>query len=137
MLIQGDTNSVAQFCRIMTQMLEDLISNIARVFVDDIGVKGPRSYYNSKEILIGVRLYILEAIQNLDKVLTNIKCAGGCISGEKSQFIVEQLKIVGFICGPKGRMPETTKVLKIVEWSPCQNVVEARAFIGIYIYLRP
>ena len=135
-LIQGGTNSVAQFCRIMTQMLEDLIPNMTRVFVDDIGVKGPRSDYNGEEALPGVRRYILEAIQNLDRVLTNIECAGGCISGEKSQFIIKQLKIVGFICGPDGRMPEATKVLKIVEWPPCRNLEEARAFIGICVYFR-
>jgi hypothetical protein len=135
-IIQGGTNSVAQFCRIMTQILEDLIPNIARVFVDDIGVKGPRTDYDGVEALPGIRKYILESIQNLDKVLTNVECAGGCVSGSKSQFVVENLKIVGFVCGPEGRMPEATKVLKILEWPPCQGLEEARAFIGICVYFR-
>ena len=135
-IIQGGTNSVAQFCRIATQILEDLIPQVARVFVDDIGVKGPRTDYGGAEALPGIRQYILETIQNLDKVLTNVEAAGGCVSGQKSQFVVEFLKIVGFICGPDGRTPESGKVLKIVEWPPCTRLEDARAFIGICVYFR-
>ena len=88
------------------------------------------------EVLPGIRQYILETIQNFNKILTNIEAAGECVSGQKSQFVVEYLKIVGFICGPDGRMPEAEKVLKIVEWPPCTRLEEARAFIGICVYFR-
>ena len=134
-VIMGGTNSVAQFCRTMGIILDDLY-DICRVFVDDIGVKGPRSRYHEEESLPGVRRYILESIQNLDRVMYNVELAGGCMSGAKSQFVVEQLKIVGFICGPDGRLPEATKVLKIVEWPACCSIEEARAFIGICVYFR-
>ena len=53
-------------------------------FVDDVGVKGLYNDYNSKESLSGIRWFILEYIQNLDKVLERIKRAGASISGLKS-----------------------------------------------------
>ncbi len=53
-LIQGETNSVAQFCRAMIQILEDLILNICHMFLDNIAVKEPWTKYNDEEVLTGV-----------------------------------------------------------------------------------
>ena len=50
-LPQGATNSVAQFVRIVTKILEDLIPTDCLPFLDDIGVKGPLSRYEDKEVL--------------------------------------------------------------------------------------
>jgi len=50
-LIQDRTNSVAQFCQTMIQILEDLISDICHMFLDDIVMKEPQSDYNGKESL--------------------------------------------------------------------------------------
>ena len=61
-IIQNNTNSITQFCRIATQILKNLISQIAKVFVDDINIKGPRTDYKGVEILPGIRQYILETI---------------------------------------------------------------------------
>jgi len=52
--IQEEINSVAQFCRAMIQILEDLILNVCHMFLNDIAVKGPQTDYNSKEVLIKV-----------------------------------------------------------------------------------
>ena len=114
-LVQGATNSVAQFIRVVTKILEDLISDIYKAFIDDIGVKGPKSRYNDEEVIPGVRRFVLEHLQNLDRVLVNYKLAGTTVSGEKSQFGMSSIKIVGFICDSEGRRPETTKVIKILE----------------------
>ena len=84
-----------------------------------------------------VRLYLLEAIQSLDEVLADIERAGGTISGFKSAFGCEGLKIVAFVCDSEGRHPVAEKVRKIVEWRACRNVTEARAFIGICVYYHP
>jgi len=54
-LIQEGTNSVAQFCRAIVQILKDLISNVCRMFLNNIVVKGPQTDYNDKEVLTGVR----------------------------------------------------------------------------------
>ena len=85
-LPQGATNSVAQFQRIMMRILRDLIPEVARAYLDDIGVKGPRSRYDNEEVpeLPGVRRFMLEHFQNVDRVLADLERAGATISGEKS-----------------------------------------------------
>src|SRR5205085_12588590 len=109
----------------------------------DVAAKPPsRSTYPDADgkqkmsAIPGVRLYILEAIQSLDEVLADIERAGGTISGFKSAFVCEGLKIVAFICDSEGRHPDMEKVRKIVEWPACRNVTVARAFIGICVYYR-
>jgi hypothetical protein len=59
-LPQGATNSVAQFVRIVTKILEDLIPEDCLPFLDDIGVKGPLSTYDDKEVIPGIRQYVLD-----------------------------------------------------------------------------
>ncbi len=52
--IQKEINSVAQFCRAMIQILEDLISNVCRMFLNNIVVKEPQTDYNDKKVLMRV-----------------------------------------------------------------------------------
>jgi len=132
--IQEEINSVAQFCRAMVQILEDLISNVCHMFLNDIAVKGLRTDYNNKEVLIEVCQYILEAIQNLDKVLINIEYTDRSVSDEKSQYIMKQLKIVKFVCESSECSSVINKVLKIVQWRLCQNLKEAHVFIDLCVY---
>ncbi len=99
----------------MVQILEDLISNVCCMFLNNIVVKEPQTDYNDKEVLTEVRQYILKAIQNLDKVLINVECANRSVSDKKSQYIMKQLKIVEFVCKPNGRSSTGNKVLKIVQ----------------------
>lgn len=137
-LLQGATNSVAQFVRVVTTILQDHIPHIALPFLDDIGVKGPRSRYNDEEVpeMPGVRRFVLEHVQNLDKVLADLERAGASISAEKSMFCMAGLKIVGYVCDSSGRHPDSSKVLKVLKWRDCRDVQEARAFIGLCVYYR-
>ena len=135
-LPQGATNSVAQFVRVVTRILQDHIPTCCRPFLDDIGVKGPRTRYNEKEAVPGVRRFVLEHISWLDSVLVDLERAGCTISGEKSQFCMPGIKIVGFVCDSEGRRPDSSKVIKLLEWDPCMDVRSARAFIGLCVYYR-
>jgi hypothetical protein len=76
----------------VTKVLQDHLK-YTKPYMDDIGVKGPRSRYNDEMVegLPGVRRFILEHIQNLDKVLADLERAGLTISVEKSQFCIEGL----------------------------------------------
>ena len=85
------------------------------MFLNDIAVKESQINYNNEKILLKVHCYILKFIQNLNKVLVNVKCAEKCISDEKSQFIIKRLKIVDFICELDECFLKTVKVLKIVK----------------------
>ena len=58
----GGTNSVAQFVRTITKILERHILYHALPFLDNIIVKGLQIIYNREESLPGVCRYILEYI---------------------------------------------------------------------------
>jgi hypothetical protein len=50
-------------------MLYDIIPEITKLYINNIGIKGPKTYYNYKEVVPGIRYYILEYIRNLDITL--------------------------------------------------------------------
>jgi hypothetical protein len=53
-LPQGATNSVAQFVRIINLILKDINPEVAKPFINDIGVKGPYTNYDKEEALPGI-----------------------------------------------------------------------------------
>jgi len=134
-LPQGATNSVAQFVRIVTKILKDLIPKDCLPFLDDIGVKGPLSAYNNKEALPGIRRFVMEHIQALNRTLIRLERAR-CTISPKSQFYMDGIKIVSFVCGAEGRTSDCAKVIKILKWKPYADIGEARAFIGVCVYYR-
>ena len=69
-LPQGATNSLPEFQRCTTHMLQDKIPKNGDVFVDDVGLKGPTSTYNDFEIAPGIRRYVYEYATTLDRFLT-------------------------------------------------------------------
>jgi hypothetical protein len=85
-------------------------------FLDDIGVKGPKSRYNEEKApnLPRVRRFVMEHIQNLDTVLADLERAGAIMSAEKSKFCMVELKIVRYACDADGRHPNSLKILKIL-----------------------
>ena len=138
----GYMNAVQAFGRVMRKVLQhQILRGRCEPFIDDVTAKPPSrpTYHNADgkrkmSVIPGVRLYILEAIQSLDEVLADIERAGGSISGFKSAFVCEGLKIVVFVCNSEGRHPVAEKVRKIVEWPACRNVRESRVFIRICVY---
>ena len=96
-------------------MLEAQISHICKQFLNDIGVKGPRTDYSGVEALSSVWGFILKYIQNLDRVLYDLERAGLTVAEAKSQWCMSGIGVVGFICDLKGHHPDSAKVLKIVE----------------------
>jgi hypothetical protein len=113
-LLQGATNSVAQFVQIVTKILEDLIPTECLLFLDDIGVKGLLSTYNEKEMLPGIRQFVIEHIQFFDKTLVCLERAG-CTIDSKSQFCIDRINVVGFVCRTEDRSLDNAKVIKILE----------------------
>jgi hypothetical protein len=113
-LPQRATNSVAQFVQIVTKILKDLISEDCLPFLDDIGVKGLLSTYNKSKVLPRICQYIIEHIQSLDRTLVCLERAG-CTIGPKSQFCIDGINVVGFVCRAEGRSPDNAKVIKILE----------------------
>ena len=61
-LLQGATNLVAQFVYIVNKILEDYILEYCQVFLDNIRIKGPKTVYSNKVVVLGIHRYILEYI---------------------------------------------------------------------------
>jgi len=129
---------------------------MGKPFIDDVAVKpASQSMFLDKngvpeEVAPGIRKFVLEAIISVDRVLADIERAGDTISGAKSEFLMEKLKVVVYICGSNGRTPEDTKVQRITNWPACQTVTEIKGcppppppwfFItgsrGICVYKKP
>ena len=92
--------------------------------------------YNNKEFAPGIRQYVIEYIQNLNKILADLKWVGVTIARVKSQFCQAYIKIVKFICDADGCHLDISKVLKILNWLECTNTTLAQVFLGVYIYYR-
>lgn len=134
-LPQGATNSVAQFVRISLRILEGVPGN---PYLDDITVDGPKDDYDEKEVpeLPGVRRYMFEHLLNLDKVLLAVELSGATVAGEKSQWLMPGIKVVGYVCDRDGRHPEAKKIAKVVDWPEPRNVTEVKGFLGLCVYYR-
>ena len=50
----------------------------------------------------GVRKYVMEAIVSFDETLADIEQSGRTISGEKSEFLKDGIKMVAFMYRSKG-----------------------------------
>jgi hypothetical protein len=135
-ILQGAANSVPQFQRVISLILYRVFGIIARPFLDDIAVKGPRTRYDDEFARPGIRRYVLEHLQNLDKTLYLLELAGAVISAEKSQFAMGGVEIVGWVCDFNGRHPEESKVAKLVEWPVPKDKDELRSFVGLAVYFR-
>ncbi len=135
-LPQKTINSVTQFARITTKILQEHIPRLYFPFLDDIGVKGFKIRYDDARMFSGIRRFILEHIQRLDTILANLERAGATVSENKSQFCMAGIKVVGYIYNSEDRHPDVSKITKILEWSLLSDIATARAFIGVYIYFK-
>jgi hypothetical protein len=135
-ILQGVTNSIAQFVRIVTKILEKHIPHVYLPFINNIDVKDLKTTYNNEEVIPRIRRYILEHIIWIDGVLADLERAGCTILGAKSQFCMPGFRVVGFVCDALERYFNTFKVIKIVEWPLPNDIAEAKAFIRVAIYYR-
>jgi hypothetical protein len=53
---------MAQFVRIINLILEDINLEVAKLFINDINIKGLYTNYNKEEALFSIRRFILEYI---------------------------------------------------------------------------
>ena len=83
--------------------------------MNNVGVKSLKTIYDNKKAAPGIRHYMLEHIQSLDKVLADIKQAGATIAGAKSQFCMSGLKMVSYVCNAKRKHSDAAKVIKIFD----------------------
>ncbi len=129
-------NSVIQFVRVVNKIIADHVFHHALSFVNDIEMKESKITYNDEFIVSEIRRYVMKHIQWLNDVLTNIKRIDCIIFEKKSQFCCEELRVIEFVCDVEKRHSDTTKIIKILNWSSCQNIVDVRKFIEICVFYR-
>jgi hypothetical protein len=112
-------NFVTQFVRIINKIIVDYVFHHALLFVNDIKMKKSKTTYNNEFILSEIRRYVMKHIQWLNDVLTNIERIDCIIFEKKSQFCCEELRVIDFVCDVKKRHSNSTKIIKILNWSFC------------------
>ncbi|PLW57900.1 hypothetical protein PCANC_01042 [Puccinia coronata f. sp. avenae] len=137
-LPQGATNSVAVYQAQMMWILQEEIPDHAGIFIDDGGIKGPVSDYNNESLPwhSGIRRFIWEYAETLERVLFRIEESGLTVSASKLAACVPALEIVGHVVCKEGRRMAKSKVNKILSWPTPINATEVRGFLGVVVYVR-
>jgi len=136
MLPMGWTNSVPIFHDDVTHILQDEVPEFTEPYIDNVGVKRPRTRYKlpdgSHERIqanAGVRRFVWEHLQNVNRILQRMKYSGGTFSGFKSLVCADEIVVVGHRVTYEGRKPELDKFGAIMHWGPCKDVHDVRAFL--------
>ena len=134
---QGGTNSVAEFQRTVTFILEDELPDPVDIFVDDVGVKGPRTKYEQADGQPEltkenpqVRRYVREHLVNMNRVLHKMKRYGGTFSGKKLMICASEADVVGFRCSYEGRRVSERALEKLEAWPTPRSRTDVRGFMG-------
>jgi hypothetical protein len=133
----GWTNSVPLFHDDVTFILQEEVPHITMPYIDDVPIKGPRSDYKTADGTYetipenaGIRRFVWEHLQGVNRVVQRMKYAGGTFSGFKSILCAREILVLGHRCTPEGRLPDITKVDKIANWGPLHDLSDVRAFLG-------
>jgi hypothetical protein len=129
-------NFLTHFIRMINKIIVDHVFHHAFSFMNDIEVKNLKTTYNNEFILFEIRRYVMKHIQWLNDVLIDIEKTNCIIFEKKFQFCYEELRIIDFVCDVKKRHSNTTKIIKILNWSFCQDVVDVCEFIEICVFYR-
>lgn len=141
-LPMGWTNSVPIFHDDVTYILRDEIPHVTIPYVDDVPCKGPKTRYEllpddpsglAYETIPenpGIRRFVWEHFENINRVVQRMRYAGGTFAGKKTYLCVEDFMAVGHRCTYHGRRPEEDRVAKVMKWAACQTLTDVRAFLG-------
>ncbi|TFK77568.1 hypothetical protein K466DRAFT_449980, partial [Polyporus arcularius HHB13444] len=118
-------------------ILQAEIPHITQPFIDDVPIRGPATRYELPDGGFetipenpGIRRFVWEHLNNVNRVVQRMKYCGGTFSGLKSILIAAEWTVVGHRCTYEGRVPEPSNYDKIIKWGPCRDVSDVRAFLG-------
>lgn len=142
-LPMGWTNSVPIFHDDMTAIYRDEIPHITRPYVDDVPVKGPESRYEKEDGTYetipenpGIRRFVWEHMQNMNRIIQRMKYMKGTFSGKKAFICCQETMVLGHKCSYEGRTPDDKTAETILTWPACRDKTEVRAFLGTAGQLR-
>jgi len=101
-LPMGWTNSVPIFHDDVTFILQEEVPHLTVPYIDDVPIKGSRSDYKKSDRTYktipenpGIRRFIWEHLQGVNRVVQQMKHAGGTFSGFKSILCARETLILG------------------------------------------
>jgi hypothetical protein len=136
-LPMGWTNSVPIFHDDVTFILQPEIPHTTIPYIDDVPIRGPATRYIRADGSYethpdnpGIRRFVWEHFQGLNRIVQRMKYCGGTFSGYKATLCASEITVVGHRCTYEGRLPDESRVEKIVNWGPCKDLSDVRAFLG-------
>ncbi|MBW0562754.1 hypothetical protein O181_102469, partial [Austropuccinia psidii MF-1] len=126
-LPQGETNSVAVYQAQMTWILQAEIPEHLRIFIDDSGIKGPRSTYQHETLKENqlIRRFVWEYAVTLERILFRMEEAALTISGAR------------FACCVFGRKKDfKTEDKQVTKLARPKIKKEVGGFLGLCAYVR-
>ncbi|EEB89283.1 hypothetical protein MPER_12635, partial [Moniliophthora perniciosa FA553] len=137
-LPMGWTNSVPIFHEDVCEILKEEIPDVTRPYIDDVPIRGPKTRYELEgggcETIPenpGIRRFVWEHMQNVNRVLQRVKYCGGTFAGKKSFVCCEETIVVGHRCTYDGLKPTHDKMQAITTWpSPLNTKTDVRSFLG-------
>jgi hypothetical protein len=136
-LPMGWTNSVPIFHDDVTSILLPEVPHLTVPYIDDVPIKGPRSRYQRQDGSFetipenpGIRRFVWEHFQGVNRVVQRMKYCGGTFSGFKSILCAPEITVLGHRCTEEGRLPDPTRIDKVSNWGPCEDLSDIRAFLG-------
>jgi RNase H-like domain found in reverse transcriptase len=133
----GWTNSVPIFHDNITYIFQPKIPHVTQPYIDDIPVKRLSTRYikdNREPETIpensGIWRFVWEHFQDLNRIVQRMKYSGGTFSGLKTTLCTPEITVLGHRCTIEGRLPNQSRVAKIVNWGPCKDLTDVCAFLG-------
>ena len=101
-LPMGWTNSVPIFHDDVTYILQPEIPDTTIAYIDDVPIRGPPSRYIMRDGSCethpgnpGIRRFVWEHFQGLNRVVQRMKYCGGTFSGHKAMLCAAEITVVG------------------------------------------
>lgn len=86
---------------------------VVLLFVDDIGIKGPKTTYDDELKFEGVRRFVFEHFENVLAVLSTIHASGLTLAADKFELARSSATFVGYLVTQDGRFPYPVKMEKL------------------------
>jgi len=112
----------AIFHKDVTFILEPEILEMAWLFMDDCGIKGPATQYEMGDRGFEtiqdndqVCCFIWEHLNDIHCILHCLRCTGATVSAKKLFIAIPEVVILGHKCNYKGRIPDDSKMVKVCD----------------------
>ena len=85
-------------------------------YVNNVNIKGLKTRYENEEIseLSEIQRFIMKYLQNIDCILTDLKCTELMLIVLKLIFCFLKIKLIKFICNENERHSDSKKIVKII-----------------------